>query len=122
MFYVSCGYVGQNHRSTSTSCHSLPFSSWAFLSTIFFGIILIFYVETIAEERYLAAAGACIVFMEIFYKMDFSLPGLLLCCLILEFGIYEATSVGRSRMTSFHKSDLSDSVLGDQVQMSPLPT
>ncbi|KAK4800752.1 hypothetical protein SAY86_021239 [Trapa natans] len=36
-------------------------------------------------------------------------------------GIYEATSVGRSRMTSFHKSDLSDSVLGDQVQMSPLP-
>ncbi|KAK4747714.1 hypothetical protein SAY87_014300 [Trapa incisa] len=117
--------------STSTSSHSLPFSSWVFLSTIFFGIILIFYVESIAEERlhmvfssprHLAAAGACIIVMEIFYKMDFSLPGFLLCCLILGFGIYEATSLERSRRESFHKSDLSDSVLRDEVQMSPLPT
>ncbi|XP_031394458.1 zinc transporter 5 isoform X1 [Punica granatum] len=116
--------------STSASSNNLTFSLWAFLSTIFFGIILIFYVESIAEERlhmvfssprHLAVAGACIVIMEISYKMDFSLPGFLLCCLILGFGIYEATSLDRSRRESFQKSDLSDSV-GDQVQMSPLPT
>lgn len=27
--------------------------------------------------------------MEIFYKMDFSLPGFLLCCLILGFGVHQ---------------------------------
>ncbi|KVI02821.1 hypothetical protein Ccrd_018887 [Cynara cardunculus var. scolymus] len=62
----------------------LPFSAWAFSSTILFGVILIFYVDSIAEERlhmvfssprHLMVAGGCLIVMEIFYKMDFSLPG-----------------------------------------------
>ncbi|OWM84030.1 hypothetical protein CDL15_Pgr004462 [Punica granatum] len=114
--------------STSASSNNLTFSLWAFLSTIFFGIILIFYVESIAEERlhmvfssprHLAVAGACIVIMEISYKMDFSLPGFLLCCLILGFGIYEATSLDRSRRESFQKSDLSDSAVSFADSLFP---
>ncbi|WRX20210.1 hypothetical protein QQP08_012697 [Theobroma cacao] len=37
---------------SSGSSVELPFSAWAFLSTILFGIILIFYVDSIAEEKY----------------------------------------------------------------------
>lgn len=32
-------------------------------------------------------AGGCIIVMEIVYNMDFSLPGFLICCLILGFGM-----------------------------------
>ncbi|VFQ99943.1 unnamed protein product [Cuscuta campestris] len=76
----------------------LPFSAWAFTSTILFGIILIFYVDSIAEERlqmvfssprHLMAAGGCIIVMEFAYKMDFSLPGFLICAVILGFGKYK---------------------------------
>jgi hypothetical protein len=38
--------------SSSGKTSELPFSAWAFLSTIIFGIILIFYVDNIAEERF----------------------------------------------------------------------
>ncbi|KAK2986801.1 hypothetical protein RJ640_011026, partial [Escallonia rubra] len=70
----------------------LPFSAWAFSSTILFGVILIFYVDSIAEERlhmvfssprHLMAAAGCIVVMEYSYKMDFSLAGFLICSAIL---------------------------------------
>lgn len=44
----------------------LPFSAWAFSSTILFGIILIFYVDSIAEERYAIVS----------YRSDFLLGGL----------------------------------------------
>ncbi|XP_050269786.1 uncharacterized protein LOC126713889 isoform X2 [Quercus robur] len=117
--------------SPSGSSVELPFSTWAFLSTSFFGIILIFYVDSIAEERlhmvfssprHLMAAGGCIIVMEIVYKMDFSLTGFLICCLILGFGIYEATSLERTRKDSLQSSDLSNGVLDDQIQMSSLPT
>lgn len=117
--------------SPSGSSVELPFSTWAFFSTSFFGVILIFYVDSIAEERlhmvfssprHLLAAGGCIIVMEIVYKMDFSLPGFLICCLLLGFGIYEATSLERTRKDSFQNSDLSNGVLGDQIQMSSLPT
>ncbi|XP_021643935.2 uncharacterized protein LOC110637873 isoform X2 [Hevea brasiliensis] len=82
--------------STSDSSIELPFSAWAFLSTILFGVILIFYVDSIAEERlhmvfssprHLMVAGGCIIIMEIIYKMDFSLPGFIICSLILGFDI-----------------------------------
>jgi uncharacterized membrane protein len=33
-------------------------------------------------------AGGCIIVMEVVYKMDFSLPGFLICCLLLGFGMY----------------------------------
>lgn len=109
----------------------LPFSAWAFTSTILFGIILIFYVDSIAEERlqivfssprHLMAAGGCIIVMEFAYKMDFSLPGFLICASILGFGIYEATSLDITRKGSTPSSSLSNGFLDDQVEMSPLPT
>lgn len=40
-----------------------------------------------SSPRHLMVAGSCIIIMEIVYKMDFSLPGFLLCCLILGFGM-----------------------------------
>lgn len=108
----------------------LPFSAWAFSSTILFGMILIFYIDSIAEERlhmvfsspkHLMVAGGCIIVMEIVYKMDFSLLGFLVCVAILGIGIYEATSLDRSRRDSFQGSS-SNGILDDQIEMSPLPT
>ncbi|KAL2551851.1 Cation efflux family protein [Forsythia ovata] len=109
----------------------LPFSAWAFSSTVLFGIILIFYVDSIAEERlhmvfssprHLMVAAGCIIIMEIVYKMDFSLLGFLICAAILGFGIYEATSLDHTRKDALQNSDLSNAVFEDQIQMSPLPT
>lgn len=113
------------------SSKELHFSSWPYLSTVLFGIILIFYVESIAEERlhmvfsspkHLMVAGGCIIVMEIMYKLDFSLPGFLICCAILGFGIYEATSVERTRRDSHQSPDLSEGPLEDEIRMSSLPT
>ncbi|KAJ0042189.1 hypothetical protein Pint_18771 [Pistacia integerrima] len=117
--------------SASSSSVELPFSAWAFLSTTLFGVILIFYVNSIAEERlhmvfssprHLMVAGGCIIVMEIVYKMDFSLLGFMICSSILGFGIYEATSLERSRKDSFQKSDQSNGILEDDLQMTSLPT
>ncbi|XP_015881329.2 uncharacterized protein LOC107417238 [Ziziphus jujuba] len=117
--------------SPSSSSDKMPFSTWAFLSTVIFGVILIFYVDSIAEERlhmvfssprHLMAAGGCIIVMEIVYGMDFSLPGFLICCIILGFGIYEATSLERGKKDSLQTTDLSNGILGDQIQTSSLPT
>ena len=38
-----------------------------------------------SSPRHLMVAGGCIIVMEIIYKMDFSLAGFLICCLILGF-------------------------------------
>ncbi|KAA0063373.1 zinc transporter 5 isoform X1 [Cucumis melo var. makuwa] len=117
--------------STSDNGSELPFSTWAFLSTIIFGVILIFYVDSIAEERlhmifssprHLMVAGGSIILLEIVYKMDFSLVGFVICCSILGFGIYEATSLDRSRKDSSRNQDISNGLLDDQDQMPSLPT
>lgn len=109
----------------------LPFSAWAFSSFILFGVILIFYVDSIAEERlnmvfssprHLMVAGGCIIVMDVVYKMDFSLLGFLLCAAILGFGIHEATSLDRIRKDSVQGSVISDGAYEDQIQMSALPT
>ncbi|KAJ8485741.1 hypothetical protein OPV22_018226 [Ensete ventricosum] len=92
--------------STSDSIVKFQLPSWAYLSTIFFGIIFVFYADNIAEERlhlvfssprHLMISGGSIILMEILHKMDFSLIGFVTCSLILGFGIFEATSLGRSR-------------------------
>ncbi|THG19713.1 hypothetical protein TEA_028265 [Camellia sinensis var. sinensis] len=117
--------------STSHSSIEVPFSAWAFLSTIVFGIIMIFYVDSIAEERlhmvfsspkHLMVAGGCIIVMEIVYKMDFSLLGFLICSTILGFGIYEATSLERVSKDSLLNSDPSNGIFEDQIRMASLPT
>ncbi|GAB2299989.1 hypothetical protein Dimus_034035 [Dionaea muscipula] len=113
------------------SSRELPFSIRPYFSTIVFGVILIFYIESIAEERlhmvfssprHLFVAGGCIILMEILYKMDFSLAGFLACCAILACGIHEATSLGRTRRDSFLPLDLSEGSSAEQIQMSSLPT
>ncbi|KAK6927944.1 hypothetical protein RJ641_006535 [Dillenia turbinata] len=106
--------------SSSDSSMELPCFSWALLSTILFGIILTFYIDSIAEERlhmvfssprHLMVTGGCIIVMEMMFKTDFSL-----------LGIYEATSLDRTKKHSSQISDLSDGPLVDRVQMSSLPT
>lgn len=117
--------------STSASSIVLPFSAWPYLNTILFGIILIFYVDSIAEERlhmvfssprHLMVAGGCIIVLEIAYKMDFSLPGFMICTTILGFGIYEATSLDRYKKDALHTRNISEGSLDDQIQMPSLPT
>ncbi|XP_042400322.1 uncharacterized protein LOC121990192 [Zingiber officinale] len=82
--------------SASDSIVKFQFPSWAYLSTIFFGIIFIFYADNIAEERlhlvfssprHLMISGVCIIIMEILYLMDFSLLGFVICFSILGFGM-----------------------------------
>ncbi|GFY86792.1 hypothetical protein Acr_05g0004310 [Actinidia rufa] len=76
--------------STSESSIELPFSAWAFLSTGLFGIILIFYVDSIAEERlhmvfsspkHLMVAGGCIIILEIgsMKQLLWNMLGRILC-------------------------------------------
>lgn len=66
-------------------------------------------------------AGACIIVMEIAYEMDFSLPGFIVCCLVLGFGIYEATSLERSKKDSSIKSeDGPNGILGNDFDTSPV--
>ncbi|KAJ0985749.1 hypothetical protein J5N97_004105 [Dioscorea zingiberensis] len=110
---------------------TLQLSSWAYLGTIFFGIIFLFYIENIAEERlhlvfssprHLMAAGGCIILMEIKYGMDFSLLGFIICSSILGFGIFEATSLERSRKGHLEPHEISDGTYYDQQQSSPLPS
>ncbi|KAL9261975.1 hypothetical protein AKJ16_DCAP17013 [Drosera capensis] len=113
------------------SSRELPLSVWPYFSTIAFGVILIFYIESIAEERlhmvfssprHLMVAGGSVILLEILYKMDFSLAGFLVCCAILGCGIHEATSLGRIQRDSSSALDLSEGPPGDQIQMSSLPT
>lgn len=40
-----------------------------------------------SSPKHLMVAGGCIIVMEIAYKMDFSLPGFLICCIVLGFGM-----------------------------------
>ncbi|KAL9231324.1 hypothetical protein vseg_006565 [Gypsophila vaccaria] len=113
------------------SSKELPVQLWPYVSTILFGVILIFYIENIAEERlhmvfssprHLMVAGGCIIFLEMLYKMDFSLAGFIICCAILGFGIYEATSMERAKRDTHQNTDLSEGPFDDQIQMSSLPT
>ncbi|XP_020090871.1 uncharacterized protein LOC109711915 [Ananas comosus] len=82
--------------STSDSIIKFQFPSRAYLSTIVFGIFFIYYIDNVAEERlhlvfssprHLLVSGGCIILMEIFYKMDFSLLGFLICSIILGYGM-----------------------------------
>ncbi|CAA7402058.1 unnamed protein product [Spirodela intermedia] len=107
-----------------------PFPTWAYLSTVVFGIVLIFYIDNLAEERlhlvfssprHLIGAGGCIILMEVAYKMDFSLVGFLICSLILGLGVFEATSLERFRKSPL-PNDLSEAAFQYQQQTSPLPT
>ncbi|KAK9118538.1 hypothetical protein Scep_016631 [Stephania cephalantha] len=75
-----------------------------------------------SSPRHLMVAGGCIVVMETFYGMDFSLLGFLICSIILGFGIYEATSLERVRRDSVQPSDMADETFENQVHGSPLPT
>ncbi|KAL9668730.1 hypothetical protein QQ045_006268 [Rhodiola kirilowii] len=117
--------------STTNRDMNMPFSLWAYSSFILFGIVLTFYVDSIAEERlhmvfssprHLMVAGGCIIVLETLYKTDFSLPGFLVCSMILGFGIYQATSLEHTRKDSFQRGDLSNGSISSTMEMSSLPT
>ncbi|KAJ6805902.1 hypothetical protein M6B38_313960 [Iris pallida] len=117
--------------SPSDSIVKFQLPSWAYLSTVLFGIVFMFYVDNIAEERlhlvfssprHLMVAGGCIIVMEMSYRMDFSLLGFLVCCSLLGFGIFEATSLERSKRVPLDGQEISDETFQDQLQMSPLPS
>ncbi|KAF5202732.1 zinc transporter [Thalictrum thalictroides] len=106
----------------------LQFPFWTYLSAVLFGVVLIFYIDNIAEERlhvvfssprHLMIAGGSIIVMEIVYKMDFSLPGFLICAIILGFGIYEATSI--ERISKGHEP-ANDGTLENQNHTLPIRT
>ncbi|KAI0513600.1 hypothetical protein KFK09_009627 [Dendrobium nobile] len=116
--------------SESNSIANLQFMSWAYLSTIFFGIVFIFYIDNLAEERlrlvfssprHLMVATGCIIVMEMSYKMDFSLLGFLICSSVLAFGIFEATSLERLR-SSVDAQEISNGTFENNLQMSSLPS
>jgi len=50
-------WVLQGSSSESDNNKKLPFSAWAFFSTVLFGNIVIFYADSIAEERYVMNDG-----------------------------------------------------------------
>ncbi|XP_078431239.1 zinc transporter isoform X2 [Wolffia australiana] len=117
-------------KGSYDSITSAAFPTWAYLSTVIFGIVLIFYVDNLAEERlhlvfssprHLIGAGGCVILMEVTYKMDFSLVGFLICSIVLALGIFEATSLERIRKSPL-AIDLSEMALHYQQQGSPLPT
>ncbi|KAJ7527976.1 hypothetical protein O6H91_16G079100 [Diphasiastrum complanatum] len=106
--------------------------SWAYLSTIIFGIFLNFYVDTYVEERlhvsaasplHLAVTGSCIIVLELLYGMDFSVLGFLICASILGIGMFEATSVERVRRESDELPGFADSHSEEaSLDLSPLPS
>lgn len=57
ILFVSLVWLLQGSPSESNG--KLPFSAWAFSSTILFGNIVIFYADSIAEERYVMIALPC---------------------------------------------------------------
>ncbi|KAF2537407.1 hypothetical protein F2Q70_00000088 [Brassica cretica] len=74
-----------------------------------------------SSPRHLLVAGACIIAMEIAYEMDFSLPGFIVCCVVLGFGIFEATSLELSKKESSIKSEYqSNGILCDDFDTSPI--
>ncbi|KAL5164846.1 Endoplasmin [Glycine soja] len=87
--------IGSSSESDSNT--KLPFSTWAFLSTILFGNIVIFYADSIAEERYA--------------MNDNNLA-------ISKVGIYEATSLEHNRKDSIQNSDLSNGEFDDEQSQS----
>ncbi|ERN03988.1 hypothetical protein AMTR_s00079p00134600 [Amborella trichopoda] len=107
------------------------FPTWAYLSMTLFGIIFVYYVDNIAEERlhlvvssprHLMVTGICIIVLEIAYKRDFSILGFLICSLFLGVGIYEATSLERTKKDPIHLEGLPDGAFDSQMPLSPLPT
>nr|CAD1823526.1 unnamed protein product [Ananas comosus var. bracteatus] len=115
--------------STSDSIIKFQFPSWAYLSTIVFGIIFVYYIDNVAEERlhlvfssprHLMVSGGCIILMEIFYKMDFSLLGFLICSIILGYGIFEATSLERSKTSPSEPQEISDGTLHNHLPVSAI--
>ncbi|KAJ4767895.1 zinc transporter [Rhynchospora pubera] len=118
--------------STSDSIVKFQFPSWAYMSTILFGIVFAFYVDNLAEERlhivfssprHLMATACCIILMETLYGFNFSVLGFLLCTAILGFGIYQATSLDRSkRGTPLESHELSNGAFRTDLPVTSLPS
>ncbi|KAG0595927.1 hypothetical protein M758_UG210200 [Ceratodon purpureus] len=105
-------------------------AAWAYVSTILFGVVLIFYVDTFVEDRlhivvaspiHILVTGVGIILFEFIYGMDFSFLGFIVCATVLGLGIYEATATDPNcrdldQGNSFLKEDRVP------VKMSTLPS
>lgn len=89
-------------------------AAWAYISTILFGVVLIFYVDTFVEDRlhivvaspkHLVVTGSGIIILEFLYGMDFSLLGFLICASVLGLGIFEATSTDKGHRELEQEND-----------------
>ncbi|KAJ3670652.1 hypothetical protein LUZ60_008078 [Juncus effusus] len=118
--------------SASDSIVKFQLPSWAYLSSVLFGIVFIFYIDNLAEERlhivfssprHLMVTGGCIILLEIFYGFDFSLLGFILCASILGFGIYQSTSLERSKRGGpLETQELSNGSFHTDLPVDSLPS
>uniref|UniRef100_A0A804NEZ7 Zinc transporter 5 n=1 Tax=Zea mays TaxID=4577 RepID=A0A804NEZ7_MAIZE len=117
--------------SASDSIVKFQLPNWAYLSTVLFGMVLIFYVDNVTEEklhlvfsspRHLMVSTGCIIVLEIVYQMDFSLFGFLVCSVILGLGIFETTSLERSKKSPLETHELSNGVFHNQLPITELPS
>jgi hypothetical protein len=105
-------------------------AAWAYISTILFGVVLIFYVDTFVEDRlhivvasplHIVVTAVGIIIFEYIYGMDFSFFGFIVCATVLGLGIFEATATDPSTrdldpVNGFLKEDR------PPVTMSALPS
>lgn len=104
---------------------------WPFVSNTVFGILMIFYVDLISEERlhivvaspkHLLVTSCCIIVLEILNKMDFSVLGFVICTSLLGLGIFESTSLERIKRGSTQLPTQMNEITqsNDSLIMSPV--
>lgn len=104
---------------------------WAYSSTVLFGIVLTYYVDAFVEDRlhliasspkHLMVTAGCIIVLEVFYRTDFSLLGFLICSSILGLGMFEATSLDRTRRGLVHAENVFTEDFDTSLTRNPLPS
>ncbi|KAG6541805.1 hypothetical protein Mapa_016821 [Marchantia paleacea] len=106
---------------------------WPYVSMIFFGIVLMYYVDALIEDRlhivpsspqHLVVSAGCIIVLEFLYRMDFSPLGFLWCLTWLASGIYVATTVESKFRRDFDQGEGQDFMRESrsELALSSLPS
>jgi len=66
--------------------------------------------------------AGCIIVLEVFYRTDFSLLGFLICSSILGLGMFEATSLDRTRRGLVHAENVFTEDFDTSLTRNPLPS
>ncbi|KAI5066840.1 hypothetical protein GOP47_0017368 [Adiantum capillus-veneris] len=129
LFPVAVFEATQKPAEAKVQTHNIPI--WTFILNTLFGIILLYYVDVIAEERlhisvaspkHLLVTSGCISILELIYGMDFSFLGFLICASLLGLGIFEATPLERGQRESTQLPLQADNfdALPNSLMMSPI--